>query len=133
MGARTIRAAVIDASAVTLSGLCLIHCLALPLAVAFLPLAGVVAEAEWVHKAFVAAALPLSAWAITRSGHMKGRAVFVLLAVSGLALLVAAAFVEALHDFETPLTVLGALLLASAHIWRWRMHARTHAHENAHT
>lgn len=128
MGARAIGAAAIDASAVTLSGLCLIHCLALPLAVAFLPLAGVVAEAEWVHQAFVAAALPLSAWAILRSGHIKGRAMFVLLAVSGLVLLTTAAFVEALHDFETLLTVVGAILLASAHIWRWRSHTPAHEH-----
>ena len=88
--------------------------------VAFLPLAGVVAEAEWVHQAFVVAALPFSAWAIIRSNQMKGRVAFVLLAVSGLALLVlvAGAFVEALHDFETLLTVVGVLLLASSHICR---------------
>ena len=128
MSSRLATAAAIDASAITLSGLCLIHCLVLPLAVAFLPLAGVVAEAEWVHQLFVAAAIPLSGWAILRSQHMQGRAVFILLAVAGIALLAAAAFVESLHDLETPLTVIGALLLASAHIWRWRAHRPAHLH-----
>ena len=116
----------IDASAITLSGLCLIHCLALPLMAAFLPLAGVVAEAEWVHKAFVLAALPLSGFAIARGWNRGAGAGFILLAIGGLSLLLAAAFMEALHDYETPLTVLGALALASAHVWRWLHHARRH-------
>jgi len=123
MDAPPARAAAIDASAITLSGLCLIHCLALPLAAAFLPVAGVLAEAEWVHKAFVAAALPISGFAILRSLNSPGGGIFSALAIAGLGLLVAAAFVENLHDHETPLTVTGAGLLASAHIWRWRLHA----------
>jgi hypothetical protein len=32
----------------------------------------------------------------------------------------AAAFAEPLHDYETPLTITGAVLLASAHGLRWR-------------
>jgi hypothetical protein len=122
-------ATAIDASAITLSGLCLIHCLVLPLAVAFLPIAGVVAEAEWVHKMFVVTAMPISAWAIVRSDQMSGRAVFVLLASVGLSLLVAAAFIEPLQNLETPLTVLGALMLASAHILRWRFHRKACVHD----
>lgn len=121
----TARAAAIDASAVTLSGLCLIHCMALPLLAAFLPVAGVFADAEWVHKAFVAAALPVSGFAIVRSWKSRGGTGFTMLAILGLTLLVSAAFVPALHPFETPLTVAGALLLGSAHIWRWNRHART--------
>lgn len=123
MAAYPARAAAIDASAITLSGLCLIHCLALPLMAAFLPVAGVLAEAEWVHKTFVAAALPISGVAILRSWNSPGGSLFAALAIAGLGLLVSAAFVESLHDYETPLTVIGAGLLASAHIWRWRLHA----------
>lgn len=117
------RTAIIDVSAITLSGLCVVHCLALPLIAAFLPLAGAWSEAEWVHKAFVVLALPLSGFAIVRGLSGPDWKVFVGLAVTGLILLVAAAFVEALHDFETPVTVAGALMLASAHIWRWARHA----------
>jgi hypothetical protein len=124
MAGRSSGAAVIDVSAITLSGLCVVHCLALPLLAAFLPLAGAWSEAEWVHKAFVALALPLSGFAIVRRLSGPDWKVFVGLAVAGLILLIAAAFMEALHEYETPLTVTGALMLASAHIWRWAHHAR---------
>ncbi|MEL6956326.1 MAG: MerC domain-containing protein [Pseudomonadota bacterium] len=116
------RAAAIDASAITLSGLCLIHCLALPLAATSLAAAGALAEMEWLHKGFVVAAVPLTLFAIFRG---RGQVGFSLVAALGLGLLVAGAFVEALHDYETPLTVVGAILLASAHAWRWRMHGRS--------
>jgi hypothetical protein len=121
---RPARAAAIDASAMTLSGLCLIHCLLLPLVAVSLPVAGVLAEAEWVHKAFVAAALPISGFAIARSWNRPSAAGFAWLALTGLALLCAGAFVEPLHDHETALTVLGAVILAGAHLWRWVSHAR---------
>ena len=124
MPARLASSRAIDASALTLSGLCLVHCLALPLIAAFLPLAGAWAEDEWVHKVLVLLAVPISVFAIARSfGQATGYA-FIGLALTGLALLTAAAFVETLHDLETPLTVCGALILASAHIWRWTRHAR---------
>jgi len=122
MAVRSSRAAVIDFSAITLSGLCVVHCLALPLFAAFLPLAGAWSEAEWVHKLFVALALPLSGFAIVRGLSGPDWKVFVGFAVAGLSLLFAAAFVEALHELETPLTVAGALMLALAHIWRWMRH-----------
>ncbi|MEO0982371.1 MAG: MerC domain-containing protein [Pseudomonadota bacterium] len=122
MTSRASNAVALDVSAVSLSGFCLVHCLALPLAAAFLPAAGALAEAEWLHRAFVIAALPISLAAMARSRNMRGAAGFMLAAGVGLALLIAGAFVEALHDFETPLTVAGALLLASAHLWRWREH-----------
>lgn len=121
---------VIDASAITLSGLCVVHCLALPLLAVLLPIAGIWAEAEWVHKTFVILALPLSGIAILRGIESRRWALFAGLAVTGLALLIGAAFVEALHHIETPLTVLGATALAAAHIWRWAHHRSWVADEN---
>lgn len=109
----------LDAAAVSLSTLCLIHCLALPVLAAMLPVAGVVAEAEWLHRLFVLAAIPVTGLAIARSLAPGVRWGFILAALTGLALLTAAAFLEALHDVETPVTVLGASILAGAHIWRW--------------
>ena len=55
----------LDTSAVSLSVLCLVHCLALPLVSAFLPLAGVLAEAEWIHRAIVLIAVPITILALT--------------------------------------------------------------------
>ncbi|MEM7329882.1 MAG: MerC domain-containing protein [Pseudomonadota bacterium] len=116
MAGRTSGAAVIDGSAIVLSSLCLIHCLALPLLSAILPIAGVWAEAEWLHKAFVIAALPFSLIGLQSKRVSWATSVLI---VSGLAMLLAGAFVEALHDYETLLTVAGALVLATGHIMRW--------------
>lgn len=124
MEQRPPRAAAIDGSAMTLSGLCLIHCLALPLMSTALPIAGVWAEAEWLHRLFVVAALPfvILALASKRVTWLSGSLIGL-----GFSLLVAGAFVEALHDFETELTVIGALMLATGHALRWRgIHSSAH-------
>ena len=116
MAGRTPGANVVDGSAIVLSSLCLIHCLALPLLSAVLPVAGVWAEAEWVHKAFVISAIPFSL--IGLSSKRLTVPIGILIA-SGIGFLLLGAFVESLHDYETQLTVIGALLLASGHALRW--------------
>ncbi|WP_367279801.1 MerC domain-containing protein [Hyphomonas sp.] len=124
-------AAAIDATALSLSGLCVVHCLALPVLAAFLPLLGAWAEAEWVHKVFVVMALPVTGAALVRGMPRRGPALFAGLAISGLALLVTAAFVDAVHSLETPLTLVGACLLAAAHLWRWGQHRKDLARPDA--
>ncbi len=114
----------LDATAICLSGLCIIHCLALPVVASTLPLFASIADAEWVHKAFVLAAIPISMTALVLSTRSRVALSFIGLVSIGLGLLVAGAFVEALHDHETLLTVSGALVLSFAHILRWR-HAQT--------
>ncbi|MBS7455771.1 MerC domain-containing protein [Coralloluteibacterium stylophorae] len=120
------RIALFDASAVALSGLCLVHCLALPLLAAALPLFGAWAEAEWVHILFVAIAVPLTSSALWRS-HRQHRlpAALRALAAAGLLGLVLGALGWPAHEWETPLTVAGSLMLASAHVWNW---SRRHRH-----
>ena len=113
---------VADASAIALSGLCLVHCLALPFIAVSLPIVGAFAEAEWIHKALVLAALPLTGFVIWQSLNKQFEPGFTLLAVAGLAQLFAAAFIEPLHDYEKSLTFLGATMLAAAHLWRWSKH-----------
>lgn len=124
MSVRASASSPLDTSAITLSGLCLVHCLALPLLATALPLASVLAEAEWVHKAFVITAIPISLYAMLQGRRDGVGAVFIGLASLGLALLTSAAFIESLHDHETALTVSGALCLATAHIFRWVRHSR---------
>ena len=83
---------------------------------ASLPTVGMWAEAEWLHQAFVVAALPFSLFALTSShanGLVKG------LILIGFLLLAGGAFVEAVHDYETLLTVLGGGMLAAGHAFRW--------------
>ena len=116
MAASTPRAAAIDGVAISLSGLCLIHCLLLPILSATLPIAGVWAEAEWLHKGFVLAAIPFSFLALTSA---RANMVVPSFIIGGLMCLILGAFAEALHDYETSLTVLGGILLAGGHALRW--------------
>ena len=110
----------IDAAAISLSGLCLIHCLALPFLASAIPFLGAAADMEWLHKAFVLMAAFLVVFALATAQKHPSRTPFLMLASTGLGLLFAGAFVEALHDHETLLTTIGAVLLASAHLIRWR-------------
>lgn len=112
--------AALDFTAISLSALCIIHCLALPFLIAALPVMGVFAGPA-VHKALVLLALPITAFAIFRSFSSPGGMLFTVGALCGLGLLVAGAFVEALHDYEVTLTVIGAIVLVLSHLWRLRM------------
>lgn len=115
---------VIDAAGIGVSSLCLIHCLALPMLAALLPIAGVWAQAEWLHKVLVLTALPVSGYAVFIRGVHFRDPLFVFLVTLGLTLLAASAFIEALHDVETLMTGAGAFIVAAGHAWRWRSHNR---------
>jgi hypothetical protein len=112
----------LDASAIGLSGLCLIHCLALPLVAALTPAVAAWAGAEWIHGAVVLVAVPLSALALWRRGQRLSVAIP---AVLGLALLALGALHWPEAALETPITVAGSLALAAAHLTNWR---GRHAH-----
>ncbi len=112
--------AAVDYSAMGVSGLCILHCLAVPALAGVLPLAGAWADAEWAHKALVLVAIPISAYAaLIRGVYFRDR-IFVVFVMLGLALLTVAAFAESFHDIEKMLTAVGAFILAGSHLWRWR-------------
>lgn len=108
----------LDLYAAGLSSLCLLHCLALPLLVALLPLAAL-AENELVHRVLVVAAIPVSLRVIWKTLPAGRNWPFVGTALSGLGLLLLAAFQEAVSAYEEPLTVAGGTLLMAAHLWHW--------------
>lgn len=115
------QAKALDLSAVGLSVLCLVHCLALPGLALLLPVLGVWAQAEWVHLAFILVAAPVAVLAFIdlrtwrpRSGPM------IAVAGAGLTLMLVGALAFPGAGYERPLTVLGGLLLAGAHIANWR-------------
>ncbi|WP_171891014.1 MerC family mercury resistance protein [Xanthomonas axonopodis pv. vasculorum] len=118
-------ASLLDSSAIALSGLCLLHCLALPLLAAALPLLGAWSRAEWVHVLFATAAVPLSGYALwsTHRRHALPVPVWVL-ALCGLTGLVLGASGLAGDALETPVTVTGSLLLASTHLLNLRLRRR---------
>lgn len=115
----------VDYSAMGVSSLCILHCLAAPALAGVLPLAGAWANAEWAHKALVVMAVPISVYAAFVRGMYFRDRIFVFFVTLGLALLTAAAFVEKFHDIEKQLTAAGAFILAGSHLWRWRCHFQT--------
>lgn len=114
-------AALFDASAMALSGLCLVHCLALPLLASLLPLLGAWGEAEWLHAVFAGIAVPLSMATLWRA-HRRRPLPGALWTMAGLGLsaLVLGALGWPAHAWETPVTVAGSLLVAATHVWNWR-------------
>lgn len=114
-----------DGVAMSLSGLCLLHCLALPVLAVSLPVLGALAEAEWVHWLFVALAVPASALALLGS-FGRGSASLIAGATVGIGLLIAGAAGWPDHDSETLLTVAGGLVLAGVHALNWRRARQSH-------
>lgn len=108
-----------DLYAAGLSTLCLLHCLALPLLVSLMPLATLPAESHLLHQVLALAAVPVSLRVVWKAQSVPGNGLFIAAAVSGLTLLLVAAFVEPAEAYEEPVTVVGGLLLASAHLWHW--------------
>ncbi|MDB5456633.1 MAG: hypothetical protein JWP92_2218 [Caulobacter sp.] len=118
----------LDLASIGLSSLCLIHCLALPALAAVLPLVAVWARAEWVHGLFVACAAPITGLALWRAhrAHPSPPALLILAGL-GLAALLLGAVGWPRPAWETPVTVVGSLALATAHLWNWRRaHRRAH-------
>ncbi|SMQ93735.1 MerC domain-containing protein [Xanthomonas fragariae] len=118
-------ASLLDSSAIALSGLCLLHCLALPLLAAALPLFGAWSQAEWVHVVFATAAVPLSGYALWSTHRRRALPAPVwVLAIFGLVGLVIGAGGWAGGALETPITVAGSVLLASTHLVNLRLRGR---------
>ena len=118
-GVRWSPAARLDLYAVGLSTLCVLHCVALPVLVALMPVAAQAAQSELVHRVLVVAAVPVSLRVIWKTRPLKGNRLFVGTALVGLGLLLLAAFMEAMSAYEEPVTIAGGALLSAAHVWHW--------------
>ncbi len=110
-----------DKTAMGLSFLCALHCLALPFAIILVPsLAALPLADEAFHVWMVFVVLPVSIYALTIGikGHKHYRVL--LIGGAGLAILTVAAFWG--HDLfghgvEKAMTLLGAALIAYSHYW----------------
>ena len=109
----------LDLCAVGICALCLIHCIGLPLITILLPVAGLLSGDELVHRLLILLGAPVSIWLIYKASITKRHLSFIIMASTGLGLLVIAAFVELVSEFEAPLTVLGASVLGFSHLQRW--------------
>ena len=108
----------LDRAAVLLSGLCLLHCLAVPFAIIFGPLLSqwLVNSETQVHWLLLALALPISAVALARGYRRHHSVLTLLLGGVGLTLM----FIGVSHvigeTWEVALTVVGVSSLLIAHI-----------------
>lgn len=108
----------LDWAAISASGLCLVHCLALPLVIVALPSFGGVIAGSATHWVLLAFAVPVSLWVLTRD---RGPAAALPLALggAGLGLMTLGVALFEGRPAERVLTVAGVLLVAAAHIVRW--------------
>lgn len=109
----------LDKSAMTLSGLCLVHCLA-----GTLLLTVFAASSEWfshnVHLVGLVIALPLAAVALWRGVMTHGRIGVALLGATGIALMAGSLFIAHGGRGEIALSVIGVAMLGLAHYWNLR-------------
>lgn len=120
-----------DKAAISLSVLCSIHCLAMPLLVVLLPSIGALPLSdEAFHLWMLYAVVPISAYALTMGCKNHKRYRVLVLGGIGLLLLVTAALAG--HDTlgetgEKILTVVGTGFIAIGHIWNYRL-CQQHSH-----
>jgi len=122
-------AAWMDGAATSLSGLCLVHCIVLPIVIAAMPALGSVLHMpEWTHEVLLALALPLSLFALVRGYRNHGRWLPLIVGLVGLGLMALGVLLHQRHVLEVGLTVAGVSLVGIAHIGNWRLH-RVAAHQ----
>jgi len=104
-----------DKLGISLSGLCICHCLLVPiLAVLGLSIpASDIFESEWLHKALLLPITLIAFWSIYAAVKQHGFHKALSFILSGLLLLLAA--LVAPHNQEQLLTIFGALLLSYGH------------------
>lgn len=111
-----------DMVGVTVSALCVAHCIILPFAFAVLPALQITfPEQEWLHLLLVGLSFVVMALALLQGWRKHGRLVPVCLAFVGLTLLAASVLAVETESAEKLVTGLGAVLTASAHFWNWSL------------
>jgi hypothetical protein len=115
----------LDKSAVTLSFLCVLHCLALPLITVLVP--SIIASAlnqELFHLMMVVCVLPVSIYALTMGCRKHNKFSIGIYGALGLMTLVSALVFGESHlgeMGEKTLTTLGAIIIAFAHIKNYQL------------
>jgi hypothetical protein len=118
-----------DAIGIGLSGLCMVHCLALPVLLSLAPALAWM-ENEWIHLALASLALVVGVFAMrTWVGGTRGL-ILRCLAAAGIGILFYGALAEVPELTERGITVAGASMLALAHTLAWLSARpdRTHLH-----
>ena len=109
-----------DTAAIVLSGVCMLHCLALPIALTILPIVNVtLLDESTFHLIMMAVILPISIIALTIGCRQHKDKLTLVLGSVGLGILTITAIFG--HDLlgltgERIVTSIGGLILAAAHI-----------------
>lgn len=121
----------LDRAAIWLSGLCLIHCLAVPVAFLLAP-----SVSAWLdttetqtHWLLFGLALPISAMALSRGYRRQANLMTVSLGSVGLLLMLLGVTHLFGHELEIFLTTVGVIMVMVAHLRN--MHGR-HDHDREH-
>ena len=121
----------VERAAAGASALCLIHCAGLPLLLAVLPaLSSLIALPESFHLWVLVFAVPTSALALVVGRHRHRRAYPLTIGATGLILLATGALLLPGGQWETPVTIIGSLCLAYAHVANWRLRHFHHHHRD---
>jgi len=101
---------------------CLAHCVLLPVAIAALPaMASVVPIPDSVHIALLLLAVPSTGYALLIGYRLHRVLAPVLFGVFGLICLALGAITWGRTPLEVPVTILGSLAIATAHLANWRL------------
>jgi len=119
-----------DAIGIGLSGLCLVHCLALPVLISLGPALAWM-ENEWVHLGLAGLALVVTVNAMRAWPRRTTGVLLKTVALTGLGLLFFGALADITELAERAVTVVGACMLALSHATAWyhlSRHGRMHRH-----
>jgi hypothetical protein len=121
-----------DQIAIVLSAICIVHCLAVPLVVAILPIAAVsFGEDQHFHELMLWLVVPTSFLGFLLGYRLHGRSGLVMLGAAGVTVLVTVAIwghTAWSTGIEISVSVAGSLLLATAHWLNFREVRRCHRH-----
>jgi hypothetical protein len=124
----------LDRIAISLSAICIVHCLAVPLIVAILPIAAISFGGDaHFHALILWLVVPVSLIGLVMGFRVHGRVSLVALGVAGVVILALAATVG--HEqwpalAEVLVSVGGSLLLASAHWMNFVVVRKMHVHHH---
>ncbi|MBL6749815.1 MAG: MerC domain-containing protein [Nevskia sp.] len=127
----------LDRLGIVLSGICIVHCLALPLLLAALPLVGgSVFGGHAFHEWLLVAVVPVSLVALGFGYRRHGDANVMRLGGAGLALLCFATYgyrlVGLSEDWERAISIVGGLIHAAGHVLNFRRTRAVHEAQCTH-
>ncbi len=123
------RGGVLDHLAITLSGLCLVHCLLLPAIIVSLPLLAQLNQTHF-HVQMLLVVIPVSLFAYTIAYPRHRNKIIVAWGLAGIGIMFIGGTIA--HEkfgllADTTLTIAGSIILAASHYFNNRLAGHAHA------